>query len=481
MQVAMQAIERIRLWLKAHPIFAAWIVSFCYAAYQMSWLRGTRLTDIAPDVPVVKISFTLVYVLFSFAFSIAPPVAVWAYRKLRVDWKHNQALWLIPTLWVAAEYLQSIFFSLIIAGHFGRIGSHIIIGALGYNLVRTPLVFLSRIGGIWILSGVFVFLCVAILQVIYAPKQRINILLACGILLIVAQATYLLWRQPNGASQDIAIVQIGTNKNLKEHDTAINEQIASLPQHSADIILLPEYSHYFAFTPQEDIDTASKIARTSSSILVDSYQEQSERPYINFVAYRHPNSSLVFRQHKWFLAPGGEYLPYFITGLLKASGNQKVIDTYVQERGVSSASSREQPYDTGAVKIGALACSGVVSPEVYRGMASNGATLLTNSGSLDTVGLSPLYHSQTETLGILHAVANARPFVQSARGSYSYAYDINGTLIAKDTSFSTKAMLASVQTNNTTTIYTRFGDWLALLCTFATITLLGLRFKARRN
>ena len=148
---------------------------------------------------------------------------------------------------------------------------------------------------------------------------------------------------------------------------------------------------------------------------------------------------------------------------------------------MSSAPSRELAYDTGAVKIGALACSGVVSPEVYRGMASNGATLLTNSGSLDTVGLSPLYHSQTETLGILHAVANARPFVQSARGSYSYAYDINGTLIVKDTSFSTKAMLASVQTNNTTTIYTRFGDWLALLCTFVTITLLGLRFKARRN
>ncbi|MBP9827455.1 hypothetical protein KBC99_03185, partial [Candidatus Saccharibacteria bacterium] len=161
-----------------HPYLSAWFVNFCYSAYQMSWMRGTRLTDIAPDVPIVKASFFLVYIIFTLAFSLCLPLVVWLCRRLRINWQEPKALFILPALWIVAEFLQSAFFSLIIYGNYGHIGSYIVIGSLGYNIVQTPLIYLSRLGGLWILTGAVVFFCIAILQLLFVPKARLNILLA---------------------------------------------------------------------------------------------------------------------------------------------------------------------------------------------------------------------------------------------------------------------------------------------------------------
>lgn len=460
-QILKRVWARLATFVRNHPVACAWICGIAYEAYQVSWLRNIKLTEVAPDSAAVKVLYYVAVIVMAVFLSTAFPLAVIAWRRLKLSWRDARALWLIPLIWVAAEYTQSLLFSLIIYGEWGRLGSFLTFGSPGYVLVKTPLVFLSRFGGLWILSGVVVLIVVGIAQLIATPKQRLNVAIAFALTIVLAQASWILWRDPHGPTQSLAIVQFANMQNVTSEDTRINTALNALPEQSVDAIILPEYSHYFELNPQADIATTTRLARTPETVVIDSYQERAARPFINYLTYRHTDGTIVNREHKWFLAPGGEYLPYFISVPLKVTGNQKIIDDYNFAKEVSGAHQPERPYRVGEVYYGSLACSGVVSPEIYRGMTTRGATLLSNSGALDALGLSKLYHDQSETMGIFHAVANARPFIQSARGSYSYAYDMNGRVIVRDTSFQTTALSATVQTNDRQTLYTLLGDWMA--------------------
>lgn len=450
---------KVKAFARRHPVALAWLIGIVYEGYQLSWLRHTKLGDIAPDAFVVKLLYVATIMIAAAALSIVFPLFVIAWRRLRLSWREARALWLAPVLWMGLEFLQSFIFSIVIYGRFGRIGSFLTFGSPGYYLVETPLVFLSRIGGLWLLSGVVMLLLIGLAQLIFIPKHRLNVLIALGLVIIASQASWYIWQEADGSTQSLAVLQIENGKNITELDPSINPALQGLPEKSFDAVILPEYSHYFEFTRESDVATMKRLVRDDASPVIDSYQERSARPFINYLTYRNAEGSILNRQHKWFLAPGGEYLPYFLTVPLRLSGNEKIINDYVYAKQVSAARQPELPYAVGAVNYGALACSGVVSPEIYRGMTARGAMLLTNSGSLDTLGLSRLYHDQSETIGRFHAVANARPFIQSARGSYSYAYDHNGQLITRDDSFATRAMSVNVQANTKTTLYTLFGDW----------------------
>lgn len=462
-QLSNRFAHKARVFAGTHPIALAWLLGIVYEGYQLSWLRHTKLGDIAPDALVVKLLYVATILIASTALSIVFPLFVVVWRHLKLSWRDARALWLAPVLWMGLEFLQSFIFSIVIYGRFGRIGSFLTFGSPGYFLVETPFVFLSRIGGLWLLSGTAVLLLIGLAQFIFVPKLRLNVLIALGLVVIASQAAWFVWREADGPTQSLAILQIANGKNITELDPSINPALQGLPEKAFDAVLLPEYSHYFEFTPEVDVVTMKRLVRDNSSPVIDSYQERSARPFINYLTYRDADGDILNRQHKWFLAPGGEYLPYFLTVPLRLSGNEKIINDYVYAKQVSSADSPEQPYFVGEVNYGALACSGVVSPEIYRGMTARGAMLLTNSGSLDTLGLSRLYHDQSEVIGRFHAVANARPFAQSARGSYSYAYDHNGQLVMRDDSFTTRALSVNVQTNTKTTLYTLFGDWVGWL------------------
>lgn len=447
--------------VKRHPVAVAWLCGIAYEAYQISWMRTIKLAEVAPDSGAVKALYYVAIIVMATFLSTAYPLAVILWRRLKLSWREPRALWLIPMLWVAAEYTQSFLFSIITYGRWGRIGSYFSFGSPGYFLVKTPLVYLSRLGGLWILSAVVVFFLVAIAQMIFVPRNRLNGLIGLGIIIVLAQVSWIIWKDPHGPVQTVAAVQLANRQNVTSEDKQIDVSLDQLPAGSFDAIILPEYSHYFEFNPDADTAAISRLAKGPNTLVIDSYQERSARPFINYLAYHRPDGTIIDRQHKWFLAPGGEYLPYFITVPLRLSGNAAVINAYIFSKQVSAADQPEQPHRVGDVSYGALACSGVVSAEIYRGMSARGATILTNSGALDALSLSSLYHDQSEMMGIFHAVANARPFVQSARGSYTYAYDMNGRVIVRDTSFETKALMATVQTNDRKTLYTLWGDWVA--------------------
>ena len=63
-----------------------------------------------------------------------------------------------------------------------------------------------------------------------------------------------------------------------------------------------------------------------------------------------------------------------------------------------------------------------------------------------------------------YAVDNARPFIQSAKDAPAFIYDHNGKLVAKA---SDDIAYATVTTNNKKTPYTRLGNWILIVSSFA--------------
>src|SRR5690606_2445568 len=101
--------------------------------------------------------------------------------------------------------------------------------------------------------------------------------------------------------------------------------------------------------------------------------------------------------------------------------------------------------------VGAEACSSIISSEDYRTLTQKGATILTNSASLEIFNGSKVFNTQHKGMAKFMAVANARPMIQSAMDGSAFIMDHNGSintsLLPVDT---TKA---TVTTNHKTTPY----------------------------
>lgn len=156
-------------------------------------------------------------------------------------------------------------------------------------------------------------------------------------------------------------------------------------------------------------------------------------------------------------------MPYLYQFILAYAGQDQLLMHFADQKSVNHGETLENPYLYDGVSWGSMACSGIIAPDLYRGMADRGATVLTSSASLDTMGLSMGYHYQVRDMATLHAVANARPFIQSARGGLSYIIDQNGHHIDQTYERGYDFLEGSVQANSVKTIYTMLGDWIVWL------------------
>ena len=107
--------------------------------------------------------------------------------------------------------------------------------------------------------------------------------------------------------------------------------------------------------------------------------------------------------------------------------------------------------------VGAAACSSIISTEDYRSLVNQGATVLTNSASLDIFNGSRLFNWQHRGLAKFMAVANARPLLQSSNNWPAFALDQNGNQLAQIQPVGSTQV--TITTNNKKTPYTLLGEW----------------------
>jgi len=157
------------------------------------------------------------------------------------------------------------------------------------------------------------------------------------------------------------------------------------------------------------------------------------------------------------LIPTGEYMPYLIQSVLKIIGQDQITDVFTKNVGVAKGGFKEHAVIYDSVTYGALACSGIIAPQLYRELTKDGAQILVNTASLDIFNDSSTFREQAFSMAKFIAASNARPFLQSARGGNAFIMDSNGNIIARSKDSGIAIVRGEVDLNTKKTIYTMLG------------------------
>lgn len=303
----------------------------------------------------------------------------------------------------------------------------------------TPFGLLSRLVGYYGLSAWFVTLVVGVIL----PKTRSKMWWLGG---VTAVATCVMWLPYQQATGQPISVEVAS-ETLSER---------SQPQPGTTrLVVLPEYG-------LDDVTESTLHERVISQpgqerYFIGSQLQSNENGMQNVLLLGSTERGFISQQPKARLIPGGEYLPFGVEFFLRVTGSDDILQNFDFSRALVKGSQPTKPfiiYD--GLVIGAEACASIIAPHDYRSLTKQGATLLTNSASLE-IFRSPIFMAQHLGLAKFMAAANARPFVQAADSAPSFALDHNGRKLAEIHPVNRTEV--TVQPSDKATPYTLFGDW----------------------
>lgn len=397
----------------------------------------------------------LTYILFSVILSLGFVLFGIGWVKLKIRFEQKRVFLILPALWVVCEWLRGWIFSIISIGPDSLTGPHWNFGNLGFAASVTPLVFVGRFVGLLGISFIVVMINLCVFWIMQ-KRWKLPILILASIFLLTVVSWYM-YKTPSGPSVNVLALQFGVNQNREIGSIDYHNYVAKMqPSHKIDIVVLPEYSSIFENDQKiSDIAAFTKLTQNKETPIITSRQTTKNAKSFNTVTVYKNDSSILYEHDKNFLIPVGEAMPYAFSIPLAVSKK----DDVVKIREVSKGSTDTQAYSSNGITIGSQACSGAITPELYRKLVNSGAVVLTNSASLSIFETAQSYHNQAQQMARFMAVANARPFVQATDGSYSFILSSNGNWQKKSQQKDIQYITDTIELNSTKTLYTLFGEW----------------------
>ncbi len=450
-----------------------WMAGWTMLVVVLGWMLQTqpeRWTAAQGSLAIGGLVFG--YMAMSLCLSLGFVIFGCLYIWLKVRLNQKRVFLLLPAAWVMGEWLRSWLFSIISWGPNTTFGPHWNFGTLGFALSPTPLIFASRLVGLYGLTFIVILINLAVFWLLQKRwKLPVIVIIVIG---FVSLVSWYIYRQPTGPSVNVATLQLGVNQDLKIGSIDYHSSLKSLgTPGSVDVLLLPEYSQIFQGEDSNatDVDAVQTLAKNNDTPVITSRQRTEDTKFYNTVTVYRPDSSIAYQHDKQFLIPVGEAMPYVFVYLFKLLGQSSLVNVSNSTREIIKGSEPARAYQLDGIKLGSMACSGAISPELYRSLVSDGAQILTNSASLSIFDHAPTYHQQAEQMARFMAVANARPYAQATDGSISYIIDSNGRWLARSSQDKIELLQKDVQTNKTKTLYSVIGEWTV----FASIVILGIQ------
>jgi len=426
------------------------LFGYVYFGIVLRWVFNINAIDLIKDSFFAGFFIFLTYILMVGSFAVGFVMAGFLYRQLNISMK-NKTILLVPALWILGEFGRSVFFSFFVLGDGGSIGPYWNFGMLGYSLMDSPMKYSSRIVGSTGLSFLFVLVAVTLYMMLY-KKWKYAVFAVVPV--IISVAGWYFYRMPEARVLNLATVGLNESVEGGYEDKLIK---VIKEQATLDAVVLPEYSNIFL--NGQGLLTSNTLPE-NVKLVIDSASVTNNDKLNNMVSFYTHDGKVLSQQQKSFLIPGGEYLPYVYHILLFYSGNRDLVHDFHDSRSVQKALAKERPYVNQGVSYGALACSGAIAPELYRSLARDGASVFANSASVAVLGVSGSYYGQADQIAQFISTANARPFVQAARGGPSYIMKADGTVAAVAGSVeNSKVITAPTQAGTRRTIYTILGEW----------------------
>jgi apolipoprotein N-acyltransferase len=461
-------------WLSKKPfICQIWLSGVGFFAFVVNWVYQIRATELIPNNILALAFLVLTFTIVVGSLSLGFLLFGWAYHKFGVDIDRPQAIIVIPALWALSEWARSLMFSVVSMGPGGSFGPHWNFGSLAFAASVTPLGYAGRIVGQFGLSALVVALAIGFMWLLH--KQWRQGLLVITAVTLIAVAGWSLSPSAKASELRTGVLQLDDSSYSdygyqRDLDRLTASRDAKKP---LDILVMPEYSYLFENEAykQDELSALSKITK-ENSLIITSRSGQAQEGHKNLVTVYTSDSRVVAQQEKQFLIPAGEYIPYFYEWILVLSGNTSVIGNHQANNTITPAQQAARPIAYKSDAVGALACSGAIAPDYYRVLAREGATILTNSAALSTMGLSGSYYAQARQMAHFIAISTARPFVQSARGAEVYMLDSNGREVAASNKSGIHYIEADIATNSRRTPYAMAGDLVVLFAAMVGLVLI---------
>jgi apolipoprotein N-acyltransferase len=409
-------------------------------------------------------------------------LVAWSVARLTRVVGPGWALALAPALWVAGEWIR------------GRLMGGFPWGLLGYSQHTTLAVIqIAELGGVYAVSLLVVAVnCALAAGLGLGLRRAVPGAAASGLLLLLSLAFgwWILGREarPPAAqavrSVDVAVIQPSIQQTLKwdparhAETMAIYEQLtreAAQPRGGARpaVVLWPETAAtIFLRGDRELLARLTQLsAELDTPLLIGSIDRQPgpRGKYLNS-AFFLTGQGIRAKYDKIHLVPFGEYVP--LSGLI---GFVRGWAEFISDFGAGEA---HTVFPLAGAPFGAVICYEVIFPELFRDFVVSGAGFMSNitndawfgetSGPWQHLAMLPLR-------AVEHRVAIAR----AANTGVSAFVAPTGRLTGSLTLFERAVLRMPVELRRRTTLYTRWGDWLAYLCLGVSALGLGLSLFRR--
>ena len=443
-----------------------WYLGNCYWIYHVMHFYGS--VGVAMSVLLV-VMFALYLGLYHGVFGLL--LALIAARR---NGSSLRALVFTPFLWVAIELARTY-----ITGFPWDL--------LGISQIdNIPLSRIATVTGVYGISFEIVLVNTAVAAGFLVPRERRKVLLIASLGAAFAlHAGKLVHPPPLPASYGATLVQadvpiLDSGEWTLDYLTQTLNSLQALsvrPEHSKPgtpgLVLWPESPAPFFVTDLHVRHTLAEVARNTDSYIIagalgiEHAGESTRQPDIfNSAAVIAPNGAWTGRYDKIHLVPFGEFVPF--RGLFSFAGG------LVQQVGTFARGRSRGPLQVGDAKVGVFICYESIFPDEVRQFANNGAELFVNVSNDGWYGEggAPWQHLDQARM---RSVENNRWLLRDTNTGITSAIDPFGRVVAEAPRNQRTQLQAAYSLEQSTTFYTRHGDWFPLLC--AIITLVGLLLR----
>jgi apolipoprotein N-acyltransferase len=443
-----------------------WYLGSCYWVYHVMHLFGGL--DVVTSA-LLLLLFSLYLGLYHGLFGLL--LALIAARRNGFSLR---ALVFTPFLWVAVELARTY------------------ITGFPWDLLGTtqidniPMARIATVTGVYGLSLEIALVNTAVTAAFLVPQRKRRLLIAtCAVAILLLHAGKMYKPAALPTTQGVTLVQsnipildsgawdLDYLQNTLRELSDLSVRPKAEHEGTPGLILWPESPAPFFVTDLHVRSTIANIARRADSSIIagtlgiQHAGEPSRRPVIyNSASVIARTGAWTYEYDKVHLVPFGEYVPFadFFFFAKKLT----------REVGTFGRGTKREPLDVDGTRIGAFICYESIFPDEIRQFARNGAEVfvnISNDGWYGNTG-APLQHL---IMARMRAVENNRWLLRDTNTGVTAVIDPYGRITAEAPRWQRTALQGAYDVEETTTFYTRHGDWFPVLC--AIITLLGLLLR----
>jgi apolipoprotein N-acyltransferase len=367
-------------------------------------------------------------------------------------WRHSPLLF-APPVWVALEYLR------------GRGDLGFTWGQVPYALARYPFAIQSvSLGGIGLLS--LTILTGATLLVASCTGRRPKWLIVAAALAIVALGHGLIRpnRSVSGRTLTVSAVQPNISAGDKWYVSRLAYNLAVLEKLSLqaalaepDLIVWPETAALVDLTvdsgPSRQVHN---VARKAETHLLAGFPRLHDGSARNSAALISPDGERLELYDKIHPVPFSERMPLGPVFSWVRRFNLGQSDF--------AAGERSTVFRLPSGRFGALICFESTFAELARELVRNGAEFLVVITNDAWFGRGAGSAEQHADMAVLRAVEVGAPVVRCANTGISMIIGARGSVVDKVPPWQEAVLTVDLQLGRGSTLYLKWGDWVAYLC-----------------